>query len=109
MRDAVVEQKCFPVSLSQQRLWILNQLEPGIAAYQITACLRLTGPLALGALERSLDAIVDRHEALRTTFDVCRGALLQVIEFVLRDSPADSGHEYQFRSGVGGAGLFICA
>jgi thioesterase domain-containing protein/NRPS condensation-like uncharacterized protein len=80
MRDAVVEQKCFPVSLSQQRLWILNQLEPGIAAYQITACLRLTGPLALGALERSLDAIVDRHEALRTTFDVCRGAPVQVIK-----------------------------
>ena len=79
MRDAVVEPKCFPVSLNQQRLWILDQLEPGIAAYHITACLRLTGPLVVDALERSLGAIVDRHESMRTTFGVRDGAPVQLV------------------------------
>src|SRR6516225_2618995 len=77
--EAVVELKCFPVSMNQQRLWILDQLEPGIAAYHITVCLRLTGPLVTGALERSLGTIVDRHESLRTTFGVRDGAPVQLI------------------------------
>jgi len=77
--EAVVEPKCFPVSMNQQRLWILDQLEPGIAAYHITVCLRLTGPLVTGALERSLGAIVGRHESLRTTFGVRDGAPVQLI------------------------------
>jgi hypothetical protein len=77
--EAVVEPKCFPVSMNQQRLWILDQLEPGIAAYHITVCLRLTGPLVTGALERSLGTIVDRHESFRTTFGVRDDAPVQII------------------------------
>jgi len=77
--EAVVEAKCFPVSMNQQRLWILDQLQPGIAANHIPVCLRLTGPLVTDALERSLRAVVDRHESLRTTFGFRDNAPLQLI------------------------------
>src|SRR6516225_1927304 len=77
--EAVVEAKCFPVSMNQQRLWILDQLQPGIAANHIPVCLRLTGPLVTDALERSLRAVVDRHESLRTTFGFRDNAPFQLI------------------------------
>lgn len=73
------EQKCYPVSLSQQRLWILDQLDPGSAIYHISLSLRLTGPLVVDAIERSLRAIVARHESLRTTFDIRNGMPVQLI------------------------------
>ena len=57
-----------PLSFAQQRLWFIDQLEPGISAYNIPAAVRLKGPLNLAALEQSLNEIVKRHEALRTTF-----------------------------------------
>ena len=69
-----------PLSLSQRRFWILNQLHPGIAVYHIPVCLRLTGPLAFDALERSLEGIVARHGSLRTTFGVRDGAPVQVVK-----------------------------
>src|SRR5262249_18265540 len=75
----IVEPKCFAVSMNQQRLWILDQLQPGIAANHITVCLRLTGPLGTEALERSPRAIVGRHESLRTTFGFRDGAPVQLI------------------------------
>ena len=57
-----------PLSFAQQRLWFLEQLgEPG-SAYHIHRPLRLRGALDRTALVRALDAIVVRHEALRTTF-----------------------------------------
>jgi thioesterase domain-containing protein len=80
MQQDIVEPKCFPASLNQQRLWILDQLEPGIAAYHIPVCLRLTGPLAVHVLKRGLEAIVARHESLRTTFGVSNGAPVQLIK-----------------------------
>jgi amino acid adenylation domain-containing protein len=57
-----------PLSFAQQRLWFLHQLAPEAAAYNLPCTLRLTGPLDIPALERSLDEIVRRHESLRTTF-----------------------------------------
>jgi natural product biosynthesis luciferase-like monooxygenase protein/amino acid adenylation domain-containing protein/non-ribosomal peptide synthase protein (TIGR01720 family) len=57
-----------PLSFVQQRLWFLDQLEPGNPAYNNAAALRLLGPLDAAALSRSLAAVVSRHEALRTTF-----------------------------------------
>ncbi|XYI03830.1 non-ribosomal peptide synthase/polyketide synthase [Sorangium sp. So ce1128] len=68
-----------PLSFAQQRLWFLDQLEPGSAFYNIPAALRLTGPLDAGALERSFLEIARRHEALRTTFEVSLGEPRQVI------------------------------
>ena len=57
-----------PLSFSQQRLWFLDQLHPGRHTYNAALPMRLTGPLDDSALERAMQATVDRHEALRTAF-----------------------------------------
>src|SRR5262249_8513991 len=51
-------------SFSQERLWFLDRLFPGSAAYNLPMVLRLRGPIDVGALDRSLAAIDARHEAL---------------------------------------------
>ncbi|HEX2079919.1 MAG TPA: amino acid adenylation domain-containing protein, partial [Longimicrobium sp.] len=66
-------------SFAQERLWFLHQLEPESPAYNISAAWRLAGPLDEGALGAAVDALVLRHEALRTTFDLADGAPVQVI------------------------------
>ncbi|MFE6775104.1 non-ribosomal peptide synthase/polyketide synthase [Streptomyces sp. NPDC057702] len=66
-----------PASFAQQRLWLLDQLEPGDARYNSAVALRLTGALDREALARALGAVVARHEALRTTFDVVDGRPVQ--------------------------------
>ena len=73
------ETNTFLMSFSQQRLWILEQLEPGSAAYSIPVAIRLKGSLNLSALEQSLSAIVRRHEVLRTTFTTVDERLVQNI------------------------------
>ena len=57
-----------PLSFSQQRLWFLDQLHPGKADYNLPQLLLVEGPLNLEALCYALNAIVARHESLRTTF-----------------------------------------
>lgn len=57
-----------PLSLGQQRLWFLDQLEPGSAFYNVSAAVRLEGPVDIGLLHQALDRAVQRHEALRTRF-----------------------------------------
>jgi aspartate racemase len=57
-----------PLSFAQQRLWILDQLQPDSAAYNIPAAVRLRGAFRIELLQQSLDTIVARHAALRTTF-----------------------------------------
>ncbi|HEX5883448.1 MAG TPA: amino acid adenylation domain-containing protein, partial [Pyrinomonadaceae bacterium] len=71
-----------PLSFAQQRLWFLDQYEPENILYNIPAAIRLQGPLDLTALERSLNEIVNRHEALRTTFAVIDDQPVQVINQV---------------------------
>ncbi|MBL1175482.1 amino acid adenylation domain-containing protein [Pantanalinema sp. GBBB05] len=68
-----------PLSFAQQRLWFLDQLVPNSSFYNIPQALRLQGELNLAALEQSLNAIVQRHEALRTTFVVVDAQPVQVI------------------------------
>ena len=68
-----------PLSFAQQRLWFLEQLEPGSIAYNIPSAFRLSGPLDVSALEQSLAEIVRRHEVLRTTFAAVDGEPIQVI------------------------------
>jgi amino acid adenylation domain-containing protein/non-ribosomal peptide synthase protein (TIGR01720 family) len=74
----------FPASYAQQRLWFLDQLEPGSPFYNIPAAVRLRGALDTPALQHSLDALIARHETLRTTFALVDGHPVQVI--------APSGH-----------------
>lgn len=56
-----------PLSFAQQRLWILDQMGTGIA-YNVPTAIRLQGQLNVSALQQTLNAIVARHEVLRTTF-----------------------------------------
>ena len=56
------------MSFAQERLWFLDQLDPGNAAYNIARALRLKGVLNRQALDRGIDKIVGRHEILRTAF-----------------------------------------
>jgi amino acid adenylation domain-containing protein/non-ribosomal peptide synthase protein (TIGR01720 family) len=66
-----------PMSFGQQRLWFLEQLEPGNSAYHIGAAVRLSGELNVEALERTLSEIVRRHETLRTVFPSVEGRGVQ--------------------------------
>ena len=68
-----------PASLAQRRLWFLEQLTPGTALYNLPWLLRLSGDLDAPALARALAGIVERHEALRTTFREDGGEPLQVV------------------------------
>ncbi|PWB30940.1 non-ribosomal peptide synthetase [Pseudomonas sp. SDI] len=69
----------FETSYAQQRQWFLWQLEPDSPAYHIPAALRLRGVLDIDALQRSFDALLARHQTLRTTFEEDGGQLLQVV------------------------------
>lgn len=67
------------LSFAQQRLWFLSQLEPDSPAYNQPKAIRLSGLLDVEALKKTLDHIVARHEALRTTFASVDGSPVQVI------------------------------
>ena len=68
-----------PLSFAQQRLWFLEQLQPGSPLYNLPLALRLEGPFDVAAFRRALDEIVRRHETLRTTFTAERGLPTQVV------------------------------
>ncbi|MBH8554251.1 condensation protein [Nostocaceae cyanobacterium CENA357] len=68
-----------PLSFAQQRLWFIDQLDPGNSSYNISVAVRLTGELNLIALEKSLNEVVRRHEALRTNFIEINGQPVQAI------------------------------
>ncbi|MDQ1558181.1 MAG: hypothetical protein QOD32_1241 [Pyrinomonadaceae bacterium] len=68
-----------PLSFAQQRLWFIDQLEPGNAAYNVPFAVRLTGTLNVAALTDSLSEIVRRHEVLRTSFPTVDAAPVQLI------------------------------
>jgi len=68
-----------PLSFAQQRLWFLDSLNPGSAFYNVPMAIRLRGELNVKAFERSLNALLRRHESLRTSFSVLDGQAVQVI------------------------------
>ncbi|MGH9398363.1 MAG: non-ribosomal peptide synthetase [Terriglobia bacterium] len=68
-----------PASYGQNRIWFLDQLEPGLPLYQISSALPVQSAPDAGVFERSLNALVERHEALRTTFSEVDGQLMQII------------------------------
>jgi amino acid adenylation domain-containing protein len=77
----------FPMSFAQQRLWILEELEPGSPAYNVPVARRLLGRLDLRALSAALARLITRHEILRTTFGTQDGMPVQVVHGAPR-SPA---------------------
>ncbi|MHA7629651.1 non-ribosomal peptide synthase/polyketide synthase [Corallococcus sp. M7] len=68
-----------PVSFAQQRLWLLDQLQPGDASYNLPAALQLSGHLDVESLRRAFESLVHRHEALRTTFHAYQDQPIQSV------------------------------
>lgn len=68
-----------PLSFIQRQMWLIDQLAPGNPAYHLPYGFRLRGALDLAALEASFNAVISRHEALRTTFAMRDGEPLQQI------------------------------
>lgn len=69
-----------PLSFAQERLWLLNQLNPEGAAYTISAAMRVEGILNIAAMEATIAEIIERHENLRTRFESRAGVPFQVID-----------------------------
>jgi hypothetical protein len=69
----------FPTSFAQQRLWLLDQLEPGGHLYNLPVAVRLQGELDVRALEATLNEIIRRHEVLRTRFGMVDGEPAQIV------------------------------
>ena len=76
-----------PLSYGQQRLWFLDRLDAHNPAYNMPAAVRLTGTLDLAVLQRSLNEIIRRHEALRTTFVEIDGEPVQLVAADLKLTP----------------------
>lgn len=68
-----------PLSFEQERLWFIDQCQPGSAVHNLRAVFRLTGALDAAVLEKSVQEIVRRHEILRTTFPAVDGQPVQAI------------------------------
>ena len=77
-----------PLSFAQERLWFLNQLEPGNPFYNMPAALELRGTFDLAAGRKVVAALADRHESLRTVFQAADGHPIQVILDTI-DIPVD--------------------
>ena len=82
-----------PLSFAQQRLWFLDQLQPGSSLYNIAVAVRLVGALQTSVLEQCLHEVVHRHESLRTTFTLVDGKPVQVIA-PARRTDALTGHDH---------------
>ena len=72
-------QQRVPATFSQQRLWFLDQMQPGSLAYLICWNIRLCGDLRIDALEATINELVRRHKVFRTTFAVVDGDVAQVV------------------------------
>ncbi len=93
--------RAFPLSSAQQRFWFLDRLQPGLATYHVPIAVELIGELDVPALQRALDALVERHEILRTTYPARDGVPYQLpaetLEVALEQqalppaAPGDSG------------------
>ncbi|WP_227997140.1 non-ribosomal peptide synthase/polyketide synthase [Nocardia australiensis] len=72
-----------PLSLAQQRMWVVNRLAPQSSAYNVPAALRITGDLDIPALTAAVGDVLDRHEALRTRYpDTEHGPVQEVLDAI---------------------------
>ena len=76
---SILRDRPLPLSSAQQRLWFLDRLDPNNSLYNVPAAVLMQGPLCVASLRRSLNEIVRRHEALRTTFAAQDGQPVQII------------------------------
>lgn len=74
-----VQREMIPLSLTQQGLWLIEQLVPGTAMHTIPLAFQIIGQLNLASLQDSLMEIARRHAVLRTRFAVSEGEPVQVI------------------------------
>ncbi|MEX2286658.1 MAG: amino acid adenylation domain-containing protein, partial [Planctomycetaceae bacterium] len=80
LRKKAQKSRSFPLSFAQQRLWLLEQLDPGNPVYNIPLAIRLTGALNIDALNRTLNDVVARHESLRTRIAVTNDEPMQLVD-----------------------------
>lgn len=78
--DRVADDGPVPLSFSQHRMWLIQSLDPGNTAYNMSGALRLTGKLDVAALSRAVDEVRQRHEILRTTYDVVGEEVVQRVQ-----------------------------
>ncbi|GAA5046551.1 hypothetical protein GCM10023318_12080 [Nocardia callitridis] len=85
----VTRPEVIPLSLAQQRMWVLNQIDPESASYNLPFAIRLTGSLDVAALRAAVLDVFQRHEALRTRFPAhgTEGAARQEILTVAQTLP----------------------
>ncbi len=93
-----------PLSFAQQRLWLLDRLEPGTSAYNMPSPARLLGSLDRSVLARALNEILRRHESLRTRFTSFDGVPAQVIEPPAETFPPHGGPRRPVQAGCPGGG-----
>jgi amino acid adenylation domain-containing protein len=75
----VSREPALPASITQEHIWGIDQLLPGLPLFNISYALQLTGELNVAVLEQSINELIKRHEILRTTFGTTEGRLVQVI------------------------------
>lgn len=97
-----------PLSYAQQRLWLLDRIEPGNVAYNVPIAVRIKGELQVGALQQAISDVINRHESLRTCFheDDAGAAqfFLPVQRWVTREETVEFttlDHEFEIRRRVG--------
>jgi amino acid adenylation domain-containing protein/thioester reductase-like protein len=79
LRKKAQQSRSFPLSFAQERLWFLDQLEPANPVYNLSAAFRLKTSINAEILQQSINAIVQRHAILRTTFTAGEGRPMQVV------------------------------
>lgn len=75
----ISHQSHYELSYAQQRMWILDQMEPSGAIYTMPMAFEISGALEIKALEYSVNQLVKRHESLRTTFNIVNGKPVQIV------------------------------
>ncbi|RQW04813.1 amino acid adenylation domain-containing protein [candidate division KSB1 bacterium] len=74
------EREHFPLSYAQQRMWFLDQLEPGNPMYNNPAAVSIKGIINIAAIEHVLTSLGQRHEVLRTVFESKNGVPVQRLQ-----------------------------
>src|SRR4051812_18727818 len=74
-----VKRDRFPLSYAQERLWFMDQLQPGTAMENLPSAFHMRGVLKEQVLERVFNEIIRRHEVLRTTFEMSPTGPVQIV------------------------------